>query len=37
MYSFDIDSSKAFKVEDHTNDLDYWSRVGLRERLVAAY
>ncbi|GAB5524450.1 MAG: hypothetical protein Roseis2KO_23220 [Roseivirga sp.] len=37
MYSFDRTFFDSFKAEDRTNDLEYWSQIGLKERLEAAY
>lgn len=36
MYSFDRTSSESFKAEDRNNDLAYWSKVDINERLRAA-
>ncbi len=36
MYSFDRTSAESFKAEDRNNDLAYWSKVDINERLRAA-
>tara|TARA_R110001599_G_scaffold81639_2_gene220299 strand:+ start:34187 stop:34384 length:198 start_codon:yes stop_codon:yes gene_type:complete len=36
MYSFDRTSSESFKAEERNNDLVYWSKVDINERLRAA-
>lgn len=37
MFSFDRSAFKAIKAEDHKNDLNFWKKKTVFERLSAAY